>query len=133
MRRPVASRTALATAASGGTIGVSPTPLTPSGLVGDGVPIAQIVVESELPDMSVLEALGTFRSIVPTAKRVVVISWENFGAHSASLRPALQKGKFDTFLLMPRGARDEEFHYAITEMLSDWGATVATPVVPLDM
>ncbi|UEA61190.1 FAD-dependent oxidoreductase [Gordonia otitidis] len=98
-------------------------------LVGDGVPIAQIVVESELPDMSVLEALGTFRSIVPTAKRVVVISWENFGAHSASLRPALQKGKFDTFLLMPRGARDEEFHYAITEMLSDWGATVATPVV----
>ena len=98
-------------------------------LVGEGVPVAQIVVESELPDMSVFEALSTFRSIVPTAKRVVVISWENFGAHIELLRPALAKGKFDTFLLMPRGARDEEFHYAITEMLSDWGATVATPVV----
>ncbi|NED70446.1 hypothetical protein G3I15_56955, partial [Streptomyces sp. SID10244] len=38
-------------------------------------------------------------------------------------------GKFDTFLLIPRGPRDEEFHYAITELLSDWGATVAAPEV----
>ena len=30
---------------------------------------------------------------------------------------------------MPRGVRDEEFHTAITELLSDWGSTVAAPVV----
>lgn len=98
-------------------------------LATDGVPIALIVVDSALPDMSVLEAMGSFRSIVPTARRVVVIAWERFAEQSTTLRPALQKGKFDTFLLMPRGARDEEFHYAIVEMLSDWGATVGTPVV----
>ena len=30
---------------------------------------------------------------------------------------------------MPRGARDEEFHTAVTELLSDWGSTVADPEV----
>ena len=30
---------------------------------------------------------------------------------------------------MPRGVRDEEFHTAVTELLSDWGSTVADPEV----
>ncbi len=30
---------------------------------------------------------------------------------------------------MPRGVRDEEFDTAVTELLSDWGSTVAAPVV----
>ena len=30
---------------------------------------------------------------------------------------------------MPRGARDEEFHTAVCELLSDWGSTVAAPMV----
>ncbi|MDL9946177.1 FAD-dependent oxidoreductase [Gordonia sp. ABSL11-1] len=100
-----------------------------SRLRSDGVPVALIVTESELPDMNLLEALSAFRSIVPTARRIVGIHWSNFLVHSETLRPALQKGKFDTFLLIPRGPRDEEFHYAITELLSDWGATVAVPEV----
>ena len=41
----------------------------------------------------------------------------------------LAKGKYDAFLLMPRGVRDEEFHTAVCEMLSDWGSTVAAPEV----
>jgi thioredoxin reductase (NADPH) len=31
--------------------------------------------------------------------------------------------------MLPRGVRDEEFHNAITELLSDWGSTVADPEV----
>ncbi|GAA1481943.1 FAD-dependent oxidoreductase [Gordonia sinesedis] len=98
-------------------------------LVADGDPVALIVVDSQLPDMSVLEALHTFRTIVPTARRIVAIGWDSFMEDSAALRPALAKGKFDTYLLIPRGPRDEEFHYAVTELLSDWGATVAVPAV----
>ncbi|GAB90972.1 FAD-dependent oxidoreductase [Gordonia rhizosphera] len=98
-------------------------------LRSEGHPVALIVAESELPDMNLLEALATFRTIVPTARRVVGIHWSRFVDDSEALRPALQKGKFDTFLLIPRGPRDEEFHYAITELLSDWGATVAAPEV----
>lgn len=100
-----------------------------SRLRSEGRPVALIVTESVLPDMNLLEALGTWRSIVPTARRLVVIHWSRFGADHVALRPALQKGKFDTYLVMPRGVRDEEFHHAVTEMLSDWGATVAAPVV----
>ncbi|MGC4963524.1 FAD-dependent oxidoreductase [Gordonia sp. DT101] len=98
-------------------------------LRSEGHQVALIVTESELSDMNLLEALSAFRSIVPTARRVVGIHWSRFLQHSETLRPALQKGKFDTFLLIPRGPRDEEFHYAITELLSDWGATVAAPEV----
>ena len=46
-----------------------------------------------------------------------------------ALRPGLAKGKYDAYLLMPRGVRDEEFHTAVTELLSDWGSTVAEPEV----
>jgi len=45
------------------------------------------------------------------------------------LRSGLAAGKFDAYLLMPRGVRDEEFHTAVTELLSDWGSTVAAPEV----
>ena len=41
----------------------------------------------------------------------------------------MAKGKYDAYLLMPRGVRDEEFHNAITDLLSDWGSTVADPEV----
>ena len=42
---------------------------------------------------------------------------------------AQQDGIIDVSLGLPRGARDEEFHAAVTELLSDWGATVADPEV----
>ena len=41
----------------------------------------------------------------------------------------MAKGKYDAYLLMPRGRRDEEFHNAITDLLSDWGSTVPEPEV----
>ncbi len=51
-----------------------------------------------------------------------------FRARADELRPGLATGKYDAYLLMPRGVRDEEFHTAVTELLSDWGS--AAPVVP---
>lgn len=94
-----------------------------------GQPVALIVTESQLPDEQMLVAMHDWRALVPTARRLVVIPIVRFGEESASLRPYLQKGKFDTYLVLPQGRRDEEFHYAVTEMLSDWGATVATSEV----
>lgn len=100
-----------------------------SSIRSQGDSVALIVTDSQLPDMHLMEAIGAFRSVVPTARRVVAVHWSRFTTDTPALRPALQKGKFDASLLMPRGARDEEFHYAITELLSDWGATVAPPEV----
>jgi len=59
----------------------------------------------------------------------VAAHWSHFLADAPALRGGLAKGKYDAFLLMPRGVRDEEFHTAVCELLSDWGSTVAAPEV----
>ncbi|KRC51415.1 MULTISPECIES: FAD-dependent oxidoreductase [unclassified Nocardioides] len=91
-----------------------------------GQPVAMVVTDSELPDENVLLALHDWRTLVPTARRIVAIPISRFADDTNTLRPYLAKGKFDTYLVLPQGRRDEEFHYAVVELLSDWGATVAS-------
>lgn len=94
-----------------------------------GGTVAMVVSESQLPDAEVLHCFAKLREKVPTARRVVAAHWEHFLAGAPALRPAMARGEFDAYLLMPRGTRDEEFHHAITEILSDWGSTVPDPEV----
>ena len=76
------------------------------------------------------------RGLRPVARRSCrprAASSRRTGRRSSPTRPRLRaglaKGKYDAYLLMPRGVRDEEFHTAICELLSDWGSTVAEPEV----
>lgn len=94
-----------------------------------GGQVALYVADSRLSDAYVLKAFYNWRTIVPTARRLITAHMDNFREDSVALRPGLAKGKYDAFLLMPRGIRDEEFHTAVTEVLSDWGSTVAAPEV----
>lgn len=94
-----------------------------------GTPVALFVTESLVPGTDIHALLVKLRGVVPTARRVVLSPWERFRAEAPALRPGLAKGVYDAFLLLPRGVRDEEFHTAICELLSDWGSTVATPEV----
>ncbi len=94
-----------------------------------GSTVALFVQDGDLPDADPLTAFQHWRAKVPTARRVIAAPFERFLVHAAELRPGLATGKYDAYLLMPRGVRDEEFHGAITELLSDWGATVAMPEV----
>ncbi len=91
--------------------------------------LALCVAESVLPDDDVLAMFQRLRTYVPTARRLIAAHWTRFRQDAEGLRPALAKGKYDAYLLMPRGPRDEEFHTAVCELLSDWGSTVAAPVV----
>ncbi len=95
----------------------------------EGRQVAMIVSESRFPDENIYQAMHDLRQCVPTARKVVAAHWDHFRADADLLRPGLAKGKFDAYLLMPRGVRDEEFHTAICELLSDWGQTVAPPEV----
>jgi thioredoxin reductase (NADPH) len=81
------------------------------------------------PHRAALVTLHGWRQIVPSARTLVVAPFDRFLVDSEALRAGQAKGKFDALLLMPRGARDEEFHGAVTELLSDWGSTVADPEV----
>ena len=94
---------------------------------GGQVPL--VVAESVLPDADVYQAFAKLRAVVPTARRLVVAHVDRFLDDAPRLRAGLAKGKYDAYLLMPRGVRDEEFHTAVTELLSDWGSTVADPEV----
>lgn len=98
-------------------------------VISSGGQVALFVLESVLPDMEVYPAIAKIRQAVPTARRVVVAHWENFRRDAADLRHGQATGKYDAFLLMPRGVRDEEFHSAIIDLLNDWAATVAVPEV----
>lgn len=98
-------------------------------VLSGGGQVALFVLESVLPDMEVYPAIAKIRQTVPTARRVVVAHWENFRRDAAALRHGQATGKYDAFLLMPRGVRDEEFHTAIIDLLNDWAATVAVPEV----
>ncbi len=91
--------------------------------------VALYVSDSVLPDAEVLEAFGKWREVVPTARRVIVSPYERFLEDGPGLRSGLAKGAYDAYLLLPRGQRDEEFHNAITDLLSDWGSTVPDPEV----
>jgi thioredoxin reductase (NADPH) len=77
----------------------------------------------------VLCTLHEWRQVCPTFRSVVVASFERYLADSDGLRHGQARGKFDALLLTPRGARDEEFHTAVAELLSDWNSTVVEPEV----
>ena len=95
-----------------------------------GGTVAMFVTDSRLPDVdTIYEAIHHWRQVIPTARRVVAAHWDYFIQDGPSLRMGMAKGKYDAYLLMPRGRRDEEFHHAITDLLSDWTSTVAQPEV----
>ena len=94
-----------------------------------GGTVALFVSDSRLPDDHLLAAFTKWRTVAPNARRLVAAHWEHFIEDAPALRPGMAKGKYDAYLLMPRGIRDEEFHNAVTDLLSDWGSTVADPEV----
>ncbi|WP_244929927.1 FAD-dependent oxidoreductase [Nocardioides sp. W7] len=98
-------------------------------VVTGGSTVALFVSDSVLPDCHVLEGFHRWRSVVPNARRMIAAHWDRFLVDGPALRAGMAKGKYDAYLLMPRGIRDEEFHNAVTDLLSDWGSTVADPEV----
>ena len=92
--------------------------------------VALFVTDSRLPDVETVHlAFHRWRQVVPNARRVVAAHWDYFLADAPALRAGMAKGKYDAYLLMPRGKRDEEFHNAITDLLSEWTSTVPQPEV----
>ncbi len=94
-----------------------------------GNPPCLLVVDSRLPDIDVPVAMDAMRALVPTARRMVAAGWRTFREDLERLQPALASGKFDAFVPIPRGVRDEEFHSTVLDLLADWNATVGVPDV----
>ena len=97
-------------------------------LVTDGRRIALLGVDHAL-DGDALDLIDELRRLSPTSRRIVLVSSSTFREALDVLRPALAVGRLDTYLLILQGPRDEEFHTAITEYLSEWATTVSTPEI----
>ncbi|MFI8525569.1 FAD-dependent oxidoreductase [Promicromonospora sukumoe] len=98
-------------------------------LVGEGEQIAMVAAEHHLPDGAAIELLHQLPSVVATARRVSLVPFEYFNDSLDELRDAMTRRDLDTYVILPRGPRDEEFHTALIELLSEWGWSVGRPVV----
>lgn len=94
-----------------------------------GGQVALIVAESRMDGIDLAEVFADWRAGAPTARRLVVAHVQNFLVDGPLLRGDLARGSFDAYLLLPRGVRDEEFHHAVTDLLSDWGSTSTEALV----
>lgn len=96
----------------------------------EGRRVALLVSDSRLPDEDhVLAAFARWRQLVPTARRLILVPFDRFLVDGPRLRAGMAKGKYDAYLMLPRGDRDEEFHHAVSELLSDWASTSTDPDV----
>ena len=97
-------------------------------VVADGAQIALIGVDFAL-EGDPLATMDELRRLSPTSRRIVLVEFGTFQQALEDLRPALAVGRLDTYLLIPQGPRDEEFHTAIAEYLSEWATSTSTPEV----
>jgi thioredoxin reductase (NADPH) len=96
----------------------------------DQQPVALVGVGWRVPGVEGgLDLLDELHAKLPAARRICLTARGDFGLSMPKLREALGQGRIDTYLLIPQGPRDEEFHTAVTEYLSDWGWTASTPEV----
>ncbi|WP_210503213.1 FAD-dependent oxidoreductase [Nocardioides xinjiangensis] len=102
---------------------------TAKELIGSGHQVALFVVDSDQDQDALYHLIGGTRQAVPTARRLIVTHVSRFRDDNQTFRHAVAAGKVDALLLMPQGPRDEEFHLAVGELLNEWNATVAAPVV----
>lgn len=98
-------------------------------LLDAGTAIAMLGAERTLPDASGLELLRATQHLAPAARRVTLLVPGEYVDAIEEMRLAMLRRDIDTFVGVPRGKRDEEFHIALTELLSEWGWSVAGPVV----
>lgn len=94
-----------------------------------GVPIAMVGAEFNLGEHTAAHLFHKLQVKLPTARRLVLVPREEFRASLEPLRASLAQGEIDAYLALPSGPRDEEFHAAVAESLSEWGWSVATPEV----
>ncbi|MBK9157835.1 MAG: FAD-dependent oxidoreductase [Propionibacteriaceae bacterium] len=92
----------------------------------EGRRIAMFVCEYFASGEKATHVLTKMRTKVPTARRLVVVPIERFRDAQDAMREAMANGAIDGSLLLPQGPRDEEFHTAVCEHLSDWGSSVNT-------
>jgi thioredoxin reductase (NADPH) len=92
-------------------------------LRADNHGIALVATEIDLTDGDGVALLDRLHQIDATSRRIILLAPGVYSANLPTLRALLAEGRLDTWLGIPSAARDEEFHAAVVELLSDWSWT----------
>jgi thioredoxin reductase (NADPH) len=81
--------------------------------------IALVIADQRMPDMPGREFLGRVRSIVPTAKRALMVDWGDREA-SPTILQACALGELDNYLYKPWIPAEIHLYPYISEFLAEW-------------
>lgn len=84
-----------------------------------GTPVAILLADLWMREMSGIEFLNEAHHLYPTAKRALLINWNDRRAGEPLLQ-AMTQGLIDCYATKPVNVPDEQFHRLMTELLDDW-------------
>jgi thioredoxin reductase (NADPH) len=91
-----------------------------------GQPVALIIADLWMPDMTGLELLSRARSLHPLANRAVLVDLLGFG-HNEALDRAMTLGQADYWLTKPWEPRDRLLYPLVSELLGEWAEDSERP------
>ncbi|MEJ2374305.1 MAG: FAD-dependent oxidoreductase [Pseudolabrys sp.] len=85
----------------------------------DNEEIALVIADQRMPELTGREFLAKVRSIIPTAKRALLVNW---GDHEASptILQACALGELDNYLYKPWAPAEVHLYPLISEFLAEW-------------
>jgi len=93
------------------------------GLKKRNDPVALLLVDQRMPEMTGVEFLGHSMEIYPNAKRVLLTAYADT---DAAIR-AINEAKIQHYLLKPWDPPEEHLYPAIDDLLEDWQASFRPP------
>ena len=82
-------------------------------------PVALIIADQWMPELSGLELLGRAREIDPDAKRALLVAWGDDSAGPTVLE-GCAFGRLDNYLLKPWAPPEAHLYPAVGEFLAEW-------------
>jgi thioredoxin reductase (NADPH) len=85
----------------------------------EGEEIALVIADQRMPEMMGREFLARARSIIPTAKRALMVAWGDREA-SPTILQACALGELDNYLYKPWAPAEIHLYPLISEFLAEW-------------
>jgi thioredoxin reductase (NADPH) len=86
-------------------------------------PVALMLVDQRMPEMTGVEFLGQAKDVFPDAKRVLLTAYADT---DAAIR-AINEAKIHHYLLKPWDPPEERLHPVLDDLLEDWRASFRPP------
>ena len=102
-------------------------------MVAASEPVAVVLADQWLPDLTGEEFLARVRDLHPHAKRGLLVPWGAWAdpPTAAAIHRAIALGHTDYYVLKPWRSPDELFHRTIAEFLHEWSRIAAPGPSPI--